>query len=118
MCRRRLAGRLDPFSGRAGLDPSDRAEPLHHRLGGLFGVGLGNSVQKHLWLPEAQNDFIFSVLCEELGFVGGVAVHPAVRPAAGAGIVIAVRSPDRFGSLLVVGGWRRWVFSLCSTWPW
>ncbi len=40
--------------------------------GGLTGLGIGNSRQKHLWLPEASNDFIFSVLCEELGFIGAV----------------------------------------------
>jgi len=38
--------------------------------GGLTGLGIGNCRQKHLWLPEASNDFIFSVLCEELGFIG------------------------------------------------
>ena len=42
--------------------------------GGLMGQGLGNSRQKHLFLPEPQNDFIFSIVCEELGFVGAVLI--------------------------------------------
>ena len=42
--------------------------------GGLTGLGLGNSVEKQLWLPESTNDFIFSVVCEELGFVGAVLI--------------------------------------------
>ena len=42
--------------------------------GGLFGLGFGNSKQKHMYLPEPQNDFIFPVICEELGFVGAAAV--------------------------------------------
>ena len=42
--------------------------------GGLFGVGLGNSYQKQLWLPEPQNDFIFAVVCEEMGLIGALAV--------------------------------------------
>ena len=49
--------------------------------GGLTGLGLGNSVEKQLWLPESTNDFIFSVVCEELGFVGrgGIGQRPALR---------------------------------------
>ena len=42
--------------------------------GGVTGLGLGNSIEKQLWLPESTNDFIFSVVCEELGFVGAVIV--------------------------------------------
>ena len=42
--------------------------------GGLKGLGLGNSVEKQLWLPESTNDFIFSVVCEELGFIGAVLI--------------------------------------------
>ena len=99
----RLAGWLDPFSDV--LDSTHQTAQSLYTIGsgGLFGVGLGNSVQKHLWLPEAQNDFIFSVLCEELGFVGALLCILLFALLLVQGIVIAVRSPDRFGSLLVVG---------------
>ena len=71
--------------------------------GGFFGVGLGNSYQKHLWLPEPHNDFIFSVVCEELGFIGastliGLFVYLMIR-----GFIIAKRAPDTFSSMLAAG---------------
>lgn len=71
--------------------------------GGLFGTGLGNSKQKFLYVSEPQNDFIFSIVCEELGFVGafvilGLYVLLFIR-----GIQIAMKSKDRFGSLLIIG---------------
>lgn len=71
--------------------------------GGLFGVGLGNSYQKQLWLPEPQNDFIFAIVCEELGFVGGVAVIALFIALMWRGLTIAKRAPDTFSSLLVTG---------------
>ena len=71
--------------------------------GGLFGVGLGNSYQKHLWLPEPQNDFIFSIVCEELGLVGAVAVIVLFIVLIWRGFVIAMNAPDTFSSLLVIG---------------
>lgn len=71
--------------------------------GGLFGVGLGNSYQKHLWLPEPQNDFIFAILCEELGFIGALALIALFLLLIWRGFVIAKRAPDVFSSLLVAG---------------
>jgi cell division protein FtsW len=71
--------------------------------GGFFGVGLGNSFQKQLWLPEPQNDFIFAIVCEELGFVGGIAVIALFIALLWRGITIAKRAPDLFSSLLVTG---------------
>lgn len=71
--------------------------------GGLFGVGLGNSYQKQLWLPEPQNDFIFAIVCEELGMVGGVAVIALFIALMWRGLTIAKRAPDTFSSLLVTG---------------
>ncbi len=71
--------------------------------GGLFGLGLGNSRQKHLLLPEPQNDFIFSVICEELGFVGGMIVVILFLILFIRGIYIASKAKDKFGSLLVLG---------------
>lgn len=71
--------------------------------GGLFGVGLGNSTQKYLYLPEAHNDFIFSIIAEELGFVGCVFVIILFALFIWRGILIAIKAPDMFGSLVAVG---------------
>ena len=71
--------------------------------GGLFGLGLGNSRQKHLHLPEPQNDFIFSVICEELGFIGGMLVIGLFIALLIRGVMIAVKSKDKFGAMLVIG---------------
>ena len=71
--------------------------------GGIFGVGLGNSYQKQCWLPEPQNDFIFAVVCEELGLIGGAAVIALFIALVWRGLAIAKRAPDTFSSLLVTG---------------
>lgn len=71
--------------------------------GGLFGVGLGNSKQKYLYVSEPQNDFIFSIVCEELGFVGAALIIILFGALVVRGFMIAARCKDRFGSLLVVG---------------
>ena len=71
--------------------------------GGLTGLGIGNSRQKHLWLPEATNDFIFSVLCEELGFIGAIICIVLFAALIIQGIFIALRCPDYFGSMLGIG---------------
>jgi len=71
--------------------------------GGLFGVGLGNSTQKYLYISEPHNDFIFAVLAEELGFVGCVAVIILFLLFVWRGIVISMKAPDMFGSLMAVG---------------
>lgn len=71
--------------------------------GGLFGVGLGNSTQKYLYLPEAHNDFIFSIIAEELGFVGCLAVIVMFAIFIWRGIIIAMKAPDMFSSLVAAG---------------
>ncbi len=71
--------------------------------GGFFGKGLGNSLQKHLYLSEAHNDFIFSVICEELGFIGAVALVILFGLLVWRGFVIAIKAKNRFGSILVLG---------------
>ena len=71
--------------------------------GGLFGLGLGNSRQKYLYLPEPQNDFIFAVLAEELGFFGCVIVILLFALFIWRGIVIAMKSQDMFGTLVAIG---------------
>jgi len=71
--------------------------------GGIFGVGVGNSMQSNLFLPEAYGDFIFAILGEELGFVGTVLVLISYLLLAIAGILIAKKAKDRFGQLLAFG---------------
>ncbi len=71
--------------------------------GGLFGVGLGNSKQKYLYISEPHNDFIFAVLAEELGFIGCLAVILLFAVFIWRGILIAMKAPDMFGSLLATG---------------
>lgn len=71
--------------------------------GGLFGLGLGNGMQKHLHLPESQNDFIFSVICEELGFFGGMMVILLFAALFLRGFYVAVNAKDKFGGMLAVG---------------
>lgn len=71
--------------------------------GGLTGEGLGNSRQKHSFLPEPQNDFIFAIVCEELGFVGAVLIILLFAALVWRGFVIGMRAPDKFGSMLAIG---------------
>ncbi len=71
--------------------------------GGLFGTGLGNSRQKHLFVSQPQNDFIFSIICEELGFIGAIGVIALFILLVWRGVVIALRAPDTFSQLVVIG---------------
>lgn len=71
--------------------------------GGLFGAGLGESKQKYLYLSEPHNDFIFSVLAEELGFVGCLVVFLLFAIFIWRGVLVAMKAPDMFGSLVAIG---------------
>lgn len=71
--------------------------------GGIFGLGLGRSRQKFLYLPDAHNDFIFSILGEELGFIGVTIVLLLFLILIWRGLKVAMSSPDMFGSLLATG---------------
>lgn len=71
--------------------------------GGLFGVGLGNSKQKYLYVSEPHNDFIFSIVCEELGFVGAAIIILLFGALVIRGFIIASRCHDRLGALLTIG---------------
>ena len=99
----RLSSWLDPSSDPLG-DGHQTIQSLYAiGSGGAAGLGLGSSRQKHLFVPEPQNDFIFSILCEELGFVGACAVILLFALLLWRGITLAAHAPDRFGALLVVG---------------
>ena len=71
--------------------------------GGFLGTGLGQSKQKHLYVSEPQNDFIFAIVCEELGFIGATAIILLFALLVFRGIKIAMNSKDRFSALLVMG---------------
>lgn len=71
--------------------------------GGLLGVGLGKSRQKFLFLPEEHNDFIFAIICEELGLIGASIIMLLFAALILRGYWIALHARDRFGSLLVIG---------------
>ena len=99
----RIAMWKNPF-----LDPRGDGYQLSQSLisigsGGLLGVGLGKSRQKFLYLPEEHNDFIFAIVCEELGLVGACVIMMLFAALILRGYWIALHARDRFGSLLVVG---------------
>lgn len=71
--------------------------------GGLFGVGIGKSVQKYMYIPEPHNDFIFAILAEELGLAGVLAVMLLFGLFIWRGITIALKAPDMFGTLVAIG---------------
>lgn len=101
--RKRALSFLNPFSDPQG-DGWQAVQSLYAiGSGGLFGRGLGKSLQKFLYIPEPYNDFILSVLAEELGFIGVFSVMLLFLIFIWRGIKIAVNAPDIFGSLLAVG---------------
>ena len=90
------------------LDTSDDGYQMVQSLiaigsGGLLGKGFGKGVQKFLYLPEEHNDFIFAVVCEELGLVGACVIMLIFAMLLLRGFWIALHARDRFGTLLVVG---------------
>ncbi len=94
---------LDPFA-----DVNDKTWQTCQSLiaigsGGVFGLGLGESRQKYLYLPETQNDFVFAILCEELGFVGAITVILLFAMLVFRGLYIASKAPDKFGMLVAIG---------------
>lgn len=71
--------------------------------GGLLGSGLGQSMQKYLYVSEPQNDFVFAIVCEELGFVGAMIIIILFCMLIYRGVLISTRSKDTYGSLLTMG---------------
>lgn len=101
--RQRVQTWLNPF-----LDPKGDGYQIIQSLyavgsGGLLGLGFGNSRQKYLYLPEAHNDFIFAIVCEELGFVGATIIIILFALLIIRGYWIALHARDKFGSLLAAG---------------
>ncbi len=94
---------IDPFQDRTGDGHQIIQSLLAIGSGGIMGLGLGNSRQKHLYVPEPQNDFIFSIICEELGFVGALFIIILFLVFVFRGFAVAMKAPDRFGALLTIG---------------
>jgi cell division protein FtsW len=99
----RFTGFLDPFSDPLGAFYQTVQGLLALGAGGLAGVGPGRSIQKALYLPYAQNDFIFAIIGEEFGFLGCLAVLCAFLFLIWRCALIAINAPDRFGMLIASG---------------
>ena len=99
----RLTSFTDPFADPLGDGYQVVQSLLALGSGGLFGVGLGKSVQKNLYLPEPQNDFIAAIIGEELGFVGLMLLLVVYCLFIWRGVHIAINAPDQFGMLLASG---------------
>ncbi|HEY3069368.1 MAG TPA: putative lipid II flippase FtsW [Gaiellaceae bacterium] len=101
--RARIFSFLDPWHDPQGAGFQIVQAMIALGSGGIFGVGLGESVQKIYYLPEASTDMIFAIIGEELGLVGVVAVIAAFALFAYAGFTIALRCRDPFGKRLAAG---------------
>jgi cell division protein FtsW len=101
--QQRLETFLDPFKDPLGVSYQSVQALIGLGSGGLFGVGLGHSVQKYLWLPEAHTDFIFAIIGEETGLLGTTAVLAGFTLLTARGYRVAMRAPDRFGVMLATG---------------
>ena len=100
----RVYGWLSPFDPPEGVDTwQTRQSLMTIGSGGLLGLGLGQSRQKYLYLPEPQNDFIFAIVCEELGFIGALIIIILFAMLVWRGIVVSLKAKDKFGMLLGVG---------------
>ncbi len=100
---KRITSFLDPFSDMLGESWQIVQSLYAIGSGGLFGLGLGQSRQKFLYIPEPQNDFIYAIICEELGFIGAVFVIFLFGLLIWKGIMIAKDAPDEFSSLTAAG---------------
>lgn len=110
--RSRLQVFLDPFSDAQGKGWQAVQSLIAIGSGGTFGLGIGQSRQKFLYLPEPMNDFIFSVICEELGFIGAVLILILFAYFVYRGFSIARRAADRFSCLLATGITMQFAFQI------
>lgn len=99
----RFRALFDPFAYERGIGWQIIQSLYAVGSGGLFGLGLGQSRQKFRYLPEAHNDYIYAVICEELGFIGGLLVIALFVLFVWRGMSIALNAKDRFGTYLAFG---------------
>ncbi len=99
----RIASWIDPFADKQG-DGWQIVQSLYAiASGGFFGLGFGNSRQKFMYVSEPQNDYIFSIICEEMGLIGAFVIIILFVVLIWRGVKIAVNAPDNFGTMLVAG---------------
>lgn len=94
---------IDPWADATGKGFQTIQSLLAIGSGGILGRGIGQSRQKYLWVPEPHNDFIFSIVCEELGLIGAMLIIILFCLLVWRGFYIAMHAPDKFGSLLALG---------------
>jgi len=94
---------LDPWADPLGKGFQTIQSLLAIGSGGILGRGIGQSRQKYLWVPEPHNDFIFSIVCEELGLIGAIVIILLFCLLVWRGFTIAMHAPDKYGSLLALG---------------
>ena len=94
---------LDPWADAMGKGFQTIQSILAIGSGGILGRGIGQSRQKYLWLPDPHNDFIFAIVCEELGLIGALVIILLFCLLVWRGFTIAMRAKDKFGSLLAIG---------------
>ncbi len=99
----RLTSWMDPWSDERGVGWQIIQSLISIGSGGFFGRGLGESRQKYLWVPEPHNDFIFAIVCEELGFIGAIIIIALFVALIWRGFAVAMRAPDKFGSFMAIG---------------
>ena len=99
----RLTYWRDPWSDATGKGFQTIQSLLAIGSGGILGRGIGQSRQKYLWVPEPHNDFIFSIVCEELGLIGAVVIIILFCLLVWRGFYVAMHAKDKFGSLLAIG---------------
>lgn len=99
----RITHWIDPWADPSGKGYQTIQSLLAIGSGGLLGRGIGQSRQKYSWLPEPHNDFIFAVVCEELGLIGALVIILLFCALVWRGFTIAMHAPDKFGALLAVG---------------
>lgn len=93
----------DPWADATGKGFQTIQSLLAIGSGGILGRGIGQSRQKYLWVPEPHNDFIFSIVCEELGLIGALLIILLFCLLLWRGFTIAMHAPDKFGSLMAIG---------------
>lgn len=106
----RVTGFLHPFKDASGDSFQVVQSLMALGSGGIFGVGIGKSIQKTMYLPESHNDFIMAIIGEEVGFVGLLVVIILYVILIWRGVIIAINAPDLFGTLLATG-----IVSMVST---
>ncbi len=100
----RIQGWIDPFNPPAGVDTFQTVQSIYAiGAGQIFGVGLGQSKQKYMYLPQSRNDFIFPIAAEELGFIGSMFIILLFAALIWRGVVISMNAKDKFGTLLGIG---------------